>query len=395
SPTLRLSFSLPSSFSSYLISISLHSIQSPLFFSTLFISFSHFPSSPLLSFLLLSSSDPSLLQMSSDDSPIEFVDITNDEGLRARLLSWGATLVSLWFHDKEGREHDCVLGYDSIQEYEKDGVQMGRTIGRVSNRIKEGLFTLEDRKIQLEKNEGNNHLHGGSKGCSQRNWSIHRRSSNSVTFLITQREELDGYPGDAMIKCTYTVNDLNQLVIEHRAETTVPSPIAMTNHAYWNLDEDATTCLDMHLFVRAHYYLPVDAEQCPNGDTKPVFGTSYNFNKMRRIGPSPPIDHDLILTEHDKNQIVLALECPSTGIRMTMRTTYPSIHIYSAEHFDGSIHGKGGRSYPEAAGLAIEPQQYTSAVHFDWFPPVIVHPDTPYEQEIIYSFQHIQPKLTA
>ncbi|KAF8386863.1 hypothetical protein PRIPAC_76005 [Pristionchus pacificus] len=333
--------------------------------------------------------------MSSDDSPIEFIDITNDEGLRARVLTWGATLVSLWFKDKNGREHDCVLGYDTIDEYKSDRVQMGKTIGRVSNRIKNGEFEVNEEKIQVEKNEGNNHLHGGPKGCSQRNWSIHRRAHNSVTFLITQTHDLDGYPGDANMKCTYTVNDLNQLVVEHWAETTVPCPIAMTNHAYWNLDNDSTTCLDHHLFVRAHYYLPVDDDKCPNGDTKPVFGTSYNFNKMRRIGPSPPIDHDLILTDHEKTKIVLALENPTTGIRMTMRTTYPSIHIYSAEQFDGSIIGKGGRSYPESAGIAIEPQQYTSAVHFDWFPPVIVDPSTPYEQEIIYSFQHIQPKLIA
>ncbi|GMS80260.1 hypothetical protein PENTCL1PPCAC_2435, partial [Pristionchus entomophagus] len=220
-------------------------------------------------------------------------------------------------------KHDCVLGYDTIENIRRDGVKMGATIGRVSNRIKNGEFELNDEKIELEKNEGKNHLHGGSNGCSQRNWEIHLRCTNSVTFRIRQMKELDGYPGEATIKCTYTLNDLNQLVIEHWAETTVPCPIALTNHAYWNLDEDARRVLDMHLFVRAHYYLPVDDELCPTGDTKPVFGTSYNFNKMRRIGPSPPIDHDLILNEHEKEKIVLALENGKTGIRMTMRTTYP------------------------------------------------------------------------
>lgn len=43
------------------------------------------------------------------------------------------------------------------------------------------------------------------------------------------------------LQCTYTVNDLNQLVVEHWAETTVPCPIAMTNHAYWNLDNDSVS----------------------------------------------------------------------------------------------------------------------------------------------------------
>ena len=35
---------------------------------------------------------------------------------------------------------------------------------------------------------------------------------------------------------TYTVNDRDQLVIEHYAEVTRPCPVNMTNHAFWNLD---------------------------------------------------------------------------------------------------------------------------------------------------------------
>lgn len=54
-----------------------------------------------------------------------------------------------------------------LSEYKSDRVQMGKTIGRVSNRIKNGEFEVNEEKIQVEKNEGNNHLHGGPKGCSQ------------------------------------------------------------------------------------------------------------------------------------------------------------------------------------------------------------------------------------
>ncbi|GMT11257.1 hypothetical protein PFISCL1PPCAC_2554 [Pristionchus fissidentatus] len=333
--------------------------------------------------------------MSSEEAPIEFVEITNDEGLRARLLSWGATLVSVWFHDKEGREHDCVLGYDTIEGYQTDSVQMGKTIGRVANRIRDGEIEVNEEKFQVEKNHGKHHIHGGRNGCSQRNWEIHRRSANSVTFLIKQSHELDGYPGDATIKCTYTVNDLNQLVIEHWAETTVPSPIALTNHTYWTLNEDAETCHDLLLFVRAGRYLPVDDDDCPTGDVREVFGTAFNFNKMRRVGPPLSIRQDAMRFDNEYYLFNCRMENPHTGIRLTMMTTYPSCHIYSANHFDGSIIGKGGRALPKYAGLAIEPQMYSCAAHFSFFPTVTVDPATPYEQEIIFTFQHVQPPLIA
>ena len=51
------------------------------------------------------------------DSPvIEWVQITNNSGsVRANLLSYGATLVSLFYPDKDGRVVDLVLGYDTIE----------------------------------------------------------------------------------------------------------------------------------------------------------------------------------------------------------------------------------------------------------------------------------------
>ena len=41
---------------------------------------------------------------------------------------------------------------------------IGAAIGRYANRIKNGVFKLNNETYFLEKNDGENHLHGGSNG---------------------------------------------------------------------------------------------------------------------------------------------------------------------------------------------------------------------------------------
>ena len=48
---------------------------------------------------------------------MDFIEIRNDEGLSAKLLSYGGSLTSLHFKDKEGKIVDCVLGFD-----DRDGI---------------------------------------------------------------------------------------------------------------------------------------------------------------------------------------------------------------------------------------------------------------------------------
>jgi aldose 1-epimerase len=45
----------------------------------------------------------------------------------------------------------------------------------------------------------------------------------------------EGYPGTVIATVTYEVSADNQLIIEYSAVPTKATPIAMTNHYYWNL----------------------------------------------------------------------------------------------------------------------------------------------------------------
>ena len=68
---------------------------------------------------------------------------------------------------RNGTKDDIVLGFDQIEGYlqTSGNPYFGSTMGRVANRIRRGSFQIGDGDppIQLDVNDGPNHLHGGFK----------------------------------------------------------------------------------------------------------------------------------------------------------------------------------------------------------------------------------------
>ncbi|VDP29718.1 unnamed protein product [Heligmosomoides polygyrus] len=128
-----------------------------------------------------------------------FIEISSTQGVTARFLPLGATLSSLFVKDREGNLNDVVLGFDGLEDYEKDTAYMGRTVGRVCNRIRCGKFTFDGISYQMPINCSPHHLHGGPRGIALKEWEVVRQTPTSVTFRIWANEQNDGFPGDAKI----------------------------------------------------------------------------------------------------------------------------------------------------------------------------------------------------
>lgn len=84
-------------------------------------------------------------------------------------------------------------------EYLKDEAYMGRTIGRVANRVRDGKFTFKGQEYELPTNCPPHNHHGGPNSTAYHDWEIVRQSVASVTFRTLCTEKLDGFPGDAKI----------------------------------------------------------------------------------------------------------------------------------------------------------------------------------------------------
>lgn len=95
--------------------------------------------------------------------------LKNHNDFEVVLLSYGAILQAMKTKDRNNKLVNVVLGFDTLEEYADQTLNpyFGGIIGRVSNRISNGEFKLDGKTYYLDKNDGNNTLHGGKTGF---NW---------------------------------------------------------------------------------------------------------------------------------------------------------------------------------------------------------------------------------
>ncbi len=87
-------------------------------------------------------------------------------GSAAQVLDYGATVAALHVPDARGDSGPVVLAPGSLQGHLADRMYLGATVGRFANRIAGACFILDDRRYQLQANEGTNQLHGGGRWVS-------------------------------------------------------------------------------------------------------------------------------------------------------------------------------------------------------------------------------------
>src|SRR6185295_8473830 len=73
-----------------------------------------------------------------DGEKVESYELTNANGLEARIITYGAAVVSLRVPDRDGKIADVVLGFETMDGYAKGDRYFGAITGRFANRIRRG-----------------------------------------------------------------------------------------------------------------------------------------------------------------------------------------------------------------------------------------------------------------
>jgi aldose 1-epimerase len=327
--------------------------------------------------------------------------LTNANGVKAQIMDYGATVVSLEVPDRDGKMADVVLGYDNLRDYIKNSPYFGAIVGRYGNRIAKGRFTLEGVEYTLAKNNGENHLHGGIKGFDKVLWkseSVNKQNAVGVKFSYLSKDGEEGYPGNLDCSVTYLLTNDNELKIEYLAATDKPTPVNLTHHGYFNLTGCERDILGHELMLKADRLTPVDSGLIPTGELRPVKGTVMDFTKPTPIGArinsddqqikfGGGYDHNWVLKRTGKGLSLAArVYEPSSGRIMEVLTTEPGVQFYSGNFLDGTITGKGGIVYEHRYGFCLETQHYPDSPNKPSFPSVILHPGQKYAQTTIYRF---------
>ncbi len=331
-----------------------------------------------------------------DGTPVELFNLNNSHGLRARIMTYGAILVSLEVPDRIGGLADITLGYDSLGGYLEATPYFGAVVGRYGNRIARGKFTLDGAEHTLAANNGDNHLHGGLKGFDKVVWAaetVREEAAVGVRLSYLSPDGEEGYPGNLSCVLTYWISEENEFKITYEATTDKATPVNLTHHSYFNLaGQGRGNILAHELLLEADRYTPVDEGLIPTGELRPVADTPFDFTTPRSIGARIAqvpggYDHNFVLRSGGGDLARAAQVYEATSGRvMEVFTTEPGIQFYTGNFLDGTITGKVEFVYNQHSGFCLETQHFPDSPNQPDFPSTILRPGETYQTLTIYRF---------
>ncbi|MHC4351624.1 MAG: aldose epimerase family protein [Planctomycetota bacterium] len=333
----------------------------------------------------------------SEGREVDLYTLTNSNGLKARIINYGAILVSLEVPDRAGKLADITLGFDKLEGYLGEHPYFGAVVGRYANRIGKARFSLNGVEYTLAANNNENHLHGGIKGFDKVIWKLEdlktegRSAILKLSYISEDGEE--GYPGNLACSVTYALTGDDELRISYEADTDKTTVLNLTNHSYFNLAGQGTgDILGHELMIDADKYTVVDEGLIPTGENRSVTDTPMDFTISASIGSridqvDGGYDHNYVLKSGGESLALCARVYEQTSGRvMEILTTEPGVQFYTGNFLDGTVTGKGGKAYEKHSGFCLETQHFPDSPNKPDFPSVVLNPGQQYSTETVLKF---------
>ncbi|WP_297765927.1 aldose epimerase family protein [uncultured Muriicola sp.] len=292
----------------------------------------------------------------------------NNDLIGLTTLDYGAIVQKILIKDKNGREHNCAIGFESPEDYLKDHRFLGACVGRFAGRISKGQFSIAETTYQIFEEDGV-HLHGGQQGFGRRFWKLidHSEAPDPcVTYQYISPHLEEGYPGQVIVNVTYQLLG-NSLKILHKATTDRPTIVNLTNHSYFKLDEE-TTLDDLVLQIQSEKRLVTDEKLLPTGHIELVENTKFDFRQPKRI-ENLRLDTPYVVDPAKKPlAIVRSLR---SGIQLSVSSNQPALVVYTPE---------------DLAAICFETQNYPDAPNQPSFPSSLLLPGETYINESFFTF---------
>ena len=325
--------------------------------------------------------------------------LKNSKGMKVSITNYGASVTSIIVADKNGIFKDVCLAYSSLNEYitARNRPYLGAIVGRCANRIAKGKFTLNKRDYQLNINNEENHLHGGSVGYDRVIWNV-KHVDNTLELSYFSKDTEESYPGNVHIKVIYSLSEDNELKIMYHAISDKDTPLNLTSHIYFNLNgEGSTTCEDHYLMINADSYTPINSSLIPTGEIRSVKNSIFDFRdekgiklghslKEEQVNFAGGYDHNWVLNKDKKFSLAATVHHKKSGRFLEVFTSEPAVQFYTGNSLDGNILGKSGRNYQKKSGFCLETQHYPDSLNHENFPSVVLKTGEIYESSTTYRF---------
>lgn len=325
--------------------------------------------------------------------------LSNKNGMSAKIMNYGANLLTLNVPDKNGNVADVVLGYEKIEDYFKNDPGFGCCVTPVANRIGGAKFTLNGVEYQLDVNDNENNLHSGFSPMHRTIWTLVNVSEQEISFTAHKKDMDMGFPGNMDITITYTLSDDNKISIKYDAVSDKDTIFNPTNHSYFNLaGHDSGLVLDQKVWLDADTFTVTTNHLIPTGEIASVKGTPLDFTTEKPLSDGiddtsfEPIkfaggfDHNFILNAPSLSTPVATLSDEKSGRKMEVFTDLPGMQLYSGNFISDGEMGKGNFGYHKRYGVCFESQFYPNAINVPSFPQPVIKAGQKFTTTTAYKF---------
>ncbi|MGL6119339.1 MAG: aldose epimerase family protein [Fusobacteriaceae bacterium] len=315
--------------------------------------------------------------------------------LSVEILSIGGVIRKIMVPDKNGENiNNVVLGFDTVEDYEKNVPFFGCITGRVAGRIKNAKLKIENDLYELEANNGKNCLHGGTNSLHTKIWKGTTKE-NSDESLELKLEYIsphleNNFPAEIKFTVTYTLKN-NELHIDYIGIPDRKTYMCLTNHSYFNLSGDCNNGIyDHEIKLCAENFLEVDDGTIPTKISK-VRGSfdlrepkyfqdillDNREEQIKRVGGG--IDHGFVLSKNLSSNFNGQVYHRTSGRVLEFKTDQPAVVLYTGNYLSDI-----GRK--KHSGFCIETQDYPDVSNILPEKYSVYSPEKKYEQNTIYKF---------
>ena len=309
---------------------------------------------------------------------LNFIEVFNGPHLRVVLSDLGASIFKIYYDNDELTRN--VLNY---KDYYHPNIYYGKTIGRVSNRIKGHEIVIDGKKYNIQNNEKDNILHGGKNGLSNQIFTsniIQNYEKVEVLFTFRSLEVEGDFPGNVDFEVRYVFkDDTDNFDVYYKANTDKKTPISLTNHTYFTLGD--RTIENLFFQVDSKYYLDADPKDLIAREKRGITKTldfripkrliedinSKSINQYRLKG----YDHYLYFDNERKCTLF------NKKYRLDITTDFPGVQIYTSNYKEKEL--LWPTTYDIRDSVAIEPSDPFDELH-------MLEPNSTYERHINYRF---------
>ena len=293
--------------------------------------------------------------------------------LKVILSSLGASIVSISFNDEL-----MTLVPLNLEDLKRNDIYYGKTIGPISNRIKDGLINIDNKEYHLPLNEEGISNHSGLLGLSNK---LFVSSTSSYRAIFTYQQKINDI--NISYGIAYTLNEDNSLRIDYIVRTSDKFMISLTNHPFFTLGESSLD--NLSLVVKSDAYIESDKESLLSKELKPLIDClDFNNEKLiiKDIDDSYLTNHKSKGHDHSFRLIDKNIILKSSKYELDINTDYDFVHLYTDNYSD---HVKTKNS-----GLTIRRGAAIECVD-NYLDRPIVSKDEVYQRYIVYRFRKLNP----